>query len=68
MNKREAENILDYKALAIEVQSMRNGGGGGQKGPSRNHSDGTWATYRESRKLRNCNIQPYCALHTHCEK
>jgi len=63
MINKEAEKILEYKSLAIEVQSVRNrgdaGNNGGQLGPSRNHSDNTWATYRDSTKLRNCNIQPY---------
>jgi len=35
---------------------------------TQNHSDSTWATYRESAQSRNYRKQPYWALHTYCGK
>ena len=64
--KKESENILKYKHFTIEIQCTWN-----VKTnviPFQNHSENTWATYRENTKSRNYRKQPYWALHTHCGK
>ena len=71
---KDAEKILKYKDLIIEIQCMWKVKAKvipiktGRLEPSHNHSDSTWATYRESTKLRNYKKQPYWALHTNCKK
>jgi hypothetical protein len=61
--KKEAEKILKYKDIIIEIQRMWN-----LKEPSQNHSNNTSTTYRESTKLSNYRSQPYWVLHTNCGK
>jgi hypothetical protein len=51
--KKEAEKILKYKDIIIEIQRMWN-----VKEPTQNHSNNTSSTYRESTKLNvNINMQ-----------
>jgi len=73
--KKEAEKILKYEDLEIEIQHMCNEktkvipvARGGQKEPSKNLPQNTRVTYRENTKSRNYRKQPYWALHTYCGK
>jgi hypothetical protein len=72
--KKEAEKILKYKDLIIEIQSMWNMKGRmipviiGTNRTFTKYSDNNRATYRESTKLRNHKKKPYLALHTNCGK
>jgi hypothetical protein len=61
--KKEAEKILKYKDVIIEIRRIWN-----MKESSQNHSNNTSATYRVSTKLSNYRNQPYWVLHTNCGK
>jgi len=69
--RKEAEKILNYKALTTEIQRMWN-----VKakvipliiGATGTISKSFRATYQETMKLRNYTKQPYWALHTHFGK
>jgi hypothetical protein len=71
--KREAEKILKYKDLTIEIQRMWNvktkvipviiGATGAISKSFRKY-----VTYEKTTKLRNYRKQPYWALHTYCGK
>ena len=73
--KREAEKILQYKDLIIEIQRMWNVE---EKvipviiGANWNHLkitlDHTSAIYRGKHEIRNCKKRPYRALYTYCGK
>ena len=73
--QKEAENILQYIDLAIEIQRVLECDSKSDTGNIR----GDWNRFKitqtvpeqhtgESAKLRNCQKQPYCALHTYCGK
>jgi hypothetical protein len=72
--KKEAEKILKYKDLTIEIQRMWNVRTKvilvikARLGAFQSHLENTRATYREVTKLRNYRKQPYWALHTYFEK
>jgi len=71
--KKEAEMILKYKDLTIEIQRMWNvktkvilviiGAAG-----TISKLFGKYVTHQENMKSRNYRKQPYWALHTYCGK
>jgi hypothetical protein len=72
--KKEAEKILKYKDLTIEIQRMWNVKTGvipviiGATGTISKSFRKYVSNIPESTELRNCKKQPYCALHTYCGK
>jgi len=68
--KKEAEKILKYKDLIIEIQRMWNVKTKvipvilGRLGLFQSYTENTSATYQENMKSRNYRKQPYWALHT----
>jgi hypothetical protein len=73
--KKEAEKILKYKDLTIQIQRMWNVKNKSDTSNNRgnlNHlkiySENTSATHRQSTTSRNYSKQPYWALHTYCGK
>ena len=64
--KKEAEKLLKYKDLTIEIQRTWNVKTtvipviiGATGTPFRNHLGNTWATYQEAMKFGNYRKQPY---------
>jgi len=73
--KKEAEKILKYKDLTMEIQRMYENVKTkvipvilGRLGLLQSHSENTCATYQENMKSRNYRKQPYWALHTYFGK
>jgi len=74
--KKEAEKILKYKDLIIEIQFMWNMKvkvipvilTAAQLEPFLNHAANIWATHQDSMKLRDYKKLPYWALHTYFRK
>jgi hypothetical protein len=66
--KKEAEKILKYHDLIIEIQRVWNVQARVIPEPSQNRSENTQANYQENTKLRNYKKQRYWALHTYCLK
>ena len=72
--KKEAEKILKYKDLTIEIQRMWNVKLNvipviiGATGTILKSLENTRATYQENMKSRNYRKQPYWALHTYFGK
>ena len=63
--KKEAEKILIYKDLTIEIQRIWNVKTKmipvmeGRLGLIQSHLENAWATYQENMKLRNYRKQPH---------